>query len=241
MKYFGTDGVRGIANETLTPELAFKLGRCGGYVLTQHAEGKQPRVLVARDTRISGQMLEQALIAGLLSVGIEVFTLGVMTTPGVAYLVRLQDADAGIMISASHNPVQDNGIKFFGGDGYKLSDDQEEEIEALLEKILMIFRVLLQKAWERSAATAKARSSICNSLNKRFRMILKECTSQLTVPTARRAIWFHDSLRISALNLTRWQRIRTDSTSTRALVRLIPKLWPSSSLNRGSSRCCFRR
>lgn len=99
MKYFGTDGVRGIANETLTPELAFKLGRCGGYVLTQHAEGKQPRVLVARDTRISGQMLEQALIAGLLSVGIEVFTLGVMTTPGVAYLVRLQDADAGIMIS----------------------------------------------------------------------------------------------------------------------------------------------
>ena len=134
MKYFGTDGVRGIANETLTPELAFKLGRCGGYVLTQHAEGKQPRVLVARDTRISGQMLEQALIAGLLSVGIEVFTLGVMTTPGVAYLVRLQDADAGIMISASHNPVQDNGIKFFGGDGYKLSDDQEEEIEALLEK-----------------------------------------------------------------------------------------------------------
>ena len=121
MKYFGTDGVRGIANETLTPELAFKLGRCGGYVLTQHAEGKQPRVLVARDTRISGQMLEQALIAGLLSVGIEVFTLGVMTTPGVAYLVRLQDADAGIMISASHNPVQDNGIKFFGGDGYKVS------------------------------------------------------------------------------------------------------------------------
>ena len=79
-------------------------------------------------------MLEHALIAGLLSVGIEVFTLGVMTTPGVAYLVRLQDADAGIMISASHNPVQDNGIKFFGGDGYKLSDEKEEEIEALLEK-----------------------------------------------------------------------------------------------------------
>ena len=136
MKYFGTDGVRGIANQTLTPELAFKLGRCGGYVLTQHAKNSEqpPRVLVARDTRISGQMLEQALIAGLLSVGIEVFSLGVITTPGVAYLVRLQAADAGVMISASHNPVQDNGIKFFGGDGYKLSDDQEEEIEALLEK-----------------------------------------------------------------------------------------------------------
>src|SRR5699024_240479 len=93
-----------------------------------------PRVLVARDTRISGQMLEHALIAGLLSVGIEVFDLGVITTPGVAYLVRLQDADAGVMISASHNPVQDNGIKFFGGDGYKLSDEKEAEIEALLDK-----------------------------------------------------------------------------------------------------------
>lgn len=134
MKYFGTDGVRGIANETLSPELAFKLGRYGGYVLTQHAESKPARVLVARDTRISGQMLEQALIAGLLSVGIEVFSLGVMTTPGVAYLVRMQGADAGVMISASHNPAQDNGIKFFGGDGFKLSDEKEEEIEALLEK-----------------------------------------------------------------------------------------------------------
>lgn len=113
MKYFGTDGVRGIANKELSPELAFKLGRCGGYVLTKHAsDTKPPRVLVARDTRISGQMLEQALIAGLLSVGIEVFSLGVITTPGVAYLVRVQDADAGIMISASHNPVEDNGIKF---------------------------------------------------------------------------------------------------------------------------------
>ena len=90
LKYFGTDGVRGIANESLSPELAFKLGRCGGYVLTQHATNKEraPRVLVARDTRISGQMLEHALIAGLLSVGIEVFDLGVITTPGVAYLVR---------------------------------------------------------------------------------------------------------------------------------------------------------
>ncbi|KRL03926.1 phosphoglucosamine mutase [Liquorilactobacillus oeni] len=135
MKYFGTDGVRGVANESLSPELAFKLGRCGGFILTKHAEnsGKAPRVLVARDTRISGQMLENALIAGLLSVGIEVFSLGVITTPGVAYLVRVQDADAGIMISASHNPVEDNGIKFFGGDGFKLSDEKEEEIEELLE------------------------------------------------------------------------------------------------------------
>lgn len=135
LKYFGTDGVRGVANETLTPELAFQLGRTGGYVLTQHAAGqdRQPRVLVARDTRISGQMLEQAIIAGLLSVGIEVLRLGVMTTPGVAYLVRAQSADAGVMITASHNPAQDNGIKFFGADGFKLSDSLEFEIEQLLD------------------------------------------------------------------------------------------------------------
>ncbi|KAF1291979.1 phosphoglucosamine mutase [Candidatus Enterococcus leclercqii] len=133
-KYFGTDGVRGEANVELTPELAFKLGRCGGYVLSQHESGDQrPRVLVGRDTRISGQMLENALIAGLLSVGIEVFQLGVISTPGVAYLTRVQKASAGVMISASHNPAQDNGIKFFGGDGFKLVDDQELEIEALLD------------------------------------------------------------------------------------------------------------
>ncbi|MFG5565737.1 phosphoglucosamine mutase [Enterococcus faecalis] len=133
-KYFGTDGVRGIANKELTPELAFKLGRYGGYVLSQHEDSsRKPRVLVGRDTRISGEMLEQALIAGLLSVGIEVFQLGVISTPGVAYLTRLQKASAGVMISASHNPAEDNGIKFFGADGFKLVDNQEAEIEALLD------------------------------------------------------------------------------------------------------------
>ena len=133
-KYFGTDGVRGIANKELTPELAFKLGRYGGYVLSQHEDSsRKPRVLVGRDTRISGEMLEQALIAGLLSVWIEVFQLVVISTPGVAYLTRLQKASAGVMISASHNPAEDNGIKFFGADGFKLVDDQEAEIEALLD------------------------------------------------------------------------------------------------------------
>ncbi|MBO0448531.1 phosphoglucosamine mutase [Enterococcus sp. MJM12] len=133
-KYFGTDGVRGVANVELTPELAFKLGRCGGYVLSQHENSEhRPKVLVGRDTRMSGQLLENALVAGLLSVGIEVFTLGVISTPGVAYLTRVQKASAGVMISASHNPAEDNGIKFFGSDGFKLVDDQEAEIEALLD------------------------------------------------------------------------------------------------------------
>lgn len=130
-KYFGTDGVRGIANKELTPELAFKLGRMGGHVLTKESQGKS-QVVVGRDTRISGQMLESALIAGLLSTGVEVMTLGVISTPGVAYLTRVMNAQAGVMISASHNPVEDNGIKFFGADGYKLTDEQEEEIEQLL-------------------------------------------------------------------------------------------------------------
>ena len=131
-KYFGTDGVRGEANVELTPELAFKLGRFGGYVLSQHEE-ETPLVFVGRDTRISGEMLEHALIAGLLSVGIRVNKLGVIATPGVAYLVRTEKASAGVMISASHNPALDNGIKFFGGDGFKLDDDRELEIEALLD------------------------------------------------------------------------------------------------------------
>lgn len=133
-KYFGTDGVRGVANTELTAELAYKLGRCGGYILTKdiQTEGK-PKVVLGRDTRISGEMLEGALVAGLLSIGCEVMRLGVISTPGVAYLTKALGAQAGVMISASHNPVQDNGIKFFGPDGFKLTDEQELEIETLLD------------------------------------------------------------------------------------------------------------
>ncbi|MCF3943828.1 phosphoglucosamine mutase [Oceanobacillus alkalisoli] len=130
-KYFGTDGVRGVANKDLTPELAYQLGRIGGYVLTKEREN--PKVIIGRDTRISGHMLEGALLAGLLSIGAEVMRLGVISTPGVAYLTKSMSADAGIMISASHNPVEDNGIKFFGPDGFKLTDEQEAEIEKLID------------------------------------------------------------------------------------------------------------
>ncbi|PAV28194.1 phosphoglucosamine mutase [Virgibacillus profundi] len=130
-KYFGTDGVRGVANKDLTPELAFKLGRFGGYVLTK--ETKRPKVVIGRDTRISGHMLEGALTAGLLSIGAEVMRLGVISTPGVAYLTKATSSQAGVMISASHNPVEDNGIKFFGPDGFKLTDEQENEIERLID------------------------------------------------------------------------------------------------------------
>lgn len=135
-KYFGTDGVRGVANSELTAELAYRLGRAGGYVLSKHLPaGEQPKVLIGRDTRISGHMLEGALIAGLLSIGAEVMRLGVISTPGVAYLTKSLDATAGVMISASHNPVADNGIKFFGSDGFKLDDATEGEIEAILDAV----------------------------------------------------------------------------------------------------------
>ncbi|WP_028540189.1 phosphoglucosamine mutase [Paenibacillus sp. J14] len=131
-KYFGTDGVRGIANKELTAELAYQIGRCGGYVLA--GQVPKPKVVIGMDTRISGVMLESALVAGLLSIGADVIRLGVVTTPAVAYLTRLLKADAGVMISASHNPVEDNGIKFFGSDGFKLSDETELKIEELLDK-----------------------------------------------------------------------------------------------------------
>lgn len=131
-KLFGTDGIRGIANKELTAELAFKTGQSGAYVLTK-AAARRPRILIGKDTRKSGDMLEAALTAGLCSMGAKVIPLGVIPTPAVAYLTRLYNADAGVVISASHNPCEYNGIKFFNGEGYKLSDEIENEIEEYIE------------------------------------------------------------------------------------------------------------
>lgn len=130
-RMFGTDGVRGIANKELTAELAYNLGRAGACVLAEGAH--KPKILVGMDTRISGEMLEGALVAGILSVGAEAVTLGVVPTPAIAYLTRKYGADAGVMISASHNPVEYNGIKFFDHNGYKLSDEMEDKIQGLIE------------------------------------------------------------------------------------------------------------
>jgi len=131
-KLFGTDGVRGIANKELTVELAYLLGQAGAYVLTKENKHK-PTILIGRDTRLSGEMLSSAMIAGICSVGADAMSMGVMPTPAVSYLTREYGADAGVVISASHNPVEYNGIKFFNRDGYKLSDSIEEEIEALVK------------------------------------------------------------------------------------------------------------
>lgn len=129
-RLFGTDGVRGIANSELTPELAFKLGKAGAYVLSKDI--KRPVVLIGKDTRLSGDMLEDALSAGILAVGGNVIKIGVLPTPAIAYLVRAYQADAGVVISASHNPFEYNGIKFFNGDGFKLDDAIEDEIEDII-------------------------------------------------------------------------------------------------------------
>ena len=130
-KYFGTDGIRGIAGESLTADLSFKVGKALGKLLTEKKE--HPKVVIGRDTRISCDMIEQALTAGLTSTGVNVMTVGTIPTPAVAYLTKTIETDSGIMISASHNPYQDNGIKIFGPDGFKLTDEEELEIESLID------------------------------------------------------------------------------------------------------------
>src|ERR1043165_6268053 len=130
-KYFGTDGIRGRANGVITPELALKAGQAAGLIFRRGDH--RHRVVIGKDTRLSGYMMESALVAGFTSVGMDVVMVAPMPTPAVAMLTRSMRADLGVMISASHNPFADNGIKLFGPDGYKLSDKDEAEIEAALE------------------------------------------------------------------------------------------------------------
>src|SRR5689334_17234899 len=129
--YFGTDGIRGRANGLITPELALKVGQGAGLIF-QRGDHRH-RVVIGKDTRLSGYMIETALIAGFTSVGMDVLQLGPMPTPAVAMLTRSMRADLGVMISASHNPYEDNGIKLFGPDGFKLNDEVEKAIETLLD------------------------------------------------------------------------------------------------------------
>ena len=133
-RYFGTDGIRGLANKhPMTAEVALKVGMAAGRVFSCNGSHRH-RVVIGKDTRLSGYMIETALMSGFTSVGMDVFQLGPMPTPAVAMLTRSLRADLGVMISASHNPYEDNGIKFFDPDGYKLSDEMESEIEALIDQ-----------------------------------------------------------------------------------------------------------
>ena len=131
-RLFGTDGVRGVANVDLTSELALQIGRAAAMVLLKESKSAKPTVLIGKDTRASGDMLEAALTAGLCSVGCNVLSVGIVPTPAVAYLVNKYGCEAGVMISASHNPCEYNGIKIFQGNGYKLDDALENEIEAII-------------------------------------------------------------------------------------------------------------
>lgn len=131
-RYFGTDGVRGVANADLTPELAYRIGRAGAALIA-HDQPLDKPVVIGRDTRLSGPMLEGAIVAGITSTGRNVVLLGIVPTPAVAAITASIEAAAGVMISASHNPIEDNGIKFFGADGFKLSDAVESEIESLMD------------------------------------------------------------------------------------------------------------
>ena len=142
-KYFGTDGIRGIAGESLTADLSFKVGKALGKLLTEKKE--HPKVVIGRDTRISCDMIEQALTAGLTSTGVNVMTVGTIPTPAIAYLTKTIETDSGIMISASHNPYQDNGIKIFGPDGFKLTDEEELEIESLIDNSEQIKNASFEK------------------------------------------------------------------------------------------------
>src|SRR5216117_1631276 len=134
-KYFGTDGIRGRANGVITPDLALRVGQATGLVFKRNGDQRH-RVVIGKDTRLSGYMIEYAMVAGFTSVGMDVLLLGPMPTPAVAMLTRSMRADLGVMISASHNPFDDNGIKLFGPDGYKLSDEIEKQIEGLIDSDL---------------------------------------------------------------------------------------------------------
>ena len=168
-RLFGTDGVRGVANSQLTPSLAFRLGQAGAYVLSK--EQPQPKIIIGKDTRISGDMLEAALIAGICSVGAEVLRVGVLPTPGIALLTRTLDVSAGVVISASHNPVQDNGIKFFDSTGYKLPDAIEDEIE----------RIVLneEKPWQIPIGSEVGRVIEVSDAGRRYRDFLKSTVGRL--------------------------------------------------------------
>ena len=168
-RLFGTDGVRGVANSQLTPSLAFRLGQAGAYVLSK--EHPHSRIVIGKDTRISGDMLEAALIAGICSVGADVLRVGVLPTPGIALLTRTLDVSAGVVISASHNPVQDNGIKFFDSTGYKLPDAIEDEIESIVDSE--------DKPWQIPVGGEIGRVIEVNDAGLRYKEFLKSTVGRL--------------------------------------------------------------
>ncbi len=193
-KYFGTDGVRGRANKVITPELALKVGQAAGLAFNRGDH--RHRVVIGKDTRLSGYMIEAALQAGFTSVGMDVMQLGPIPTPAVAMLTRSMRADLGVMISASHNPFEDNGIKLFGPDGYKLSDDLEREIEAMIDSDLssrLAKSVSLGRAKRVESVHARyiefAKRTLPRNMSLEGLRIVVDCANGAAYKVAPEALW----------------------------------------------------
>ncbi|TAL77406.1 MAG: phosphoglucosamine mutase [Beijerinckiaceae bacterium] len=193
-KYFGTDGIRGLANKVITPELAMKVAQATG-VIFQRGEHRH-RAVIGKDTRLSGYMIETAMVAGFTSVGVDVLLLGPMPTPAVAMLTHSMRADVGVMISASHNPYEDNGIKLFGPDGYKLSDEVEAQIEAVLaeEVALKVAKPddlgrAMRVEGDRARYIEFAKRTLVRNLSLEGLRIVVDCANGAAYKVAPEALW----------------------------------------------------
>ncbi len=229
-KYFGTDGVRGMANKTITPELALKVGQAAGLAF-RNGEHRH-RVVIGKDTRLSGYMIEAALQAGFTSVGIDVLLLGPMPTPAVAMLTRSMRADLGVMISASHNPYEDNGIKLFGPDGYKLSDAVERKIEALIDGDLgsrLAKSAAIGRAKRIESVHARyiefAKRTLPRHLSIEGLRVVVDCANGAAYKVAPEALW-ELGAEVIAIGVD-----PDGFTSTRMSARRRPKLWRARCAN----------
>jgi phosphoglucosamine mutase len=228
-RYFGTDGIRGLANKSpMTSEIALKAGMAAGHIFSKDALNHQrKRVVIGKDTRLSGYMIESALLSGFTAVGMDVFLLGPMPTPAVAMLTRSMRADLGVMISASHNPYEDNGIKFFDPDGYKLSDEVEAEIEALIEAPsgdLMAASNHIGRATRIESAQERYIEYAKRTLSKNLRLdglrIVVDCANGAAYKVAPEALWElgADVVRIGVEPNGRNINLKCGSTAPEALA-----------------------
>ncbi len=224
-KHFGTDGIRGLANKIITPDLAMKVAQATG-VLFQRGEHRH-RAVIGKDTRLSGYMIETAMVAGFTSVGVDVLLLGPMPTPAVAMLTHSMRADVGVMISASHNPYEDNGIKLFGPDGYKLSDEVEAKIDAMLDKEVMLklsksadLGRAMRVEGDRARYIEFAKRTLVGDLSLDGLRIVVDCANGAAYKVAPEALWelgaevFSIGVKPDGFNINR----DVGSTAPKALV-----------------------
>ena len=229
-KYFGTDGVRGCANVIITPDLALRLGQAAGLVFRRGDH--RHRAIIGKDTRLSGYMIETSLVAGFTSVGVDVLLLGPIPTPAVAMLTRAMCADLGVMISASHNPYEDNGIKLFGPDGYKLSDLMESDIERIIDSPTSDLAVSedIGRAIRVDSVRARyvefAKSSLGREISFEGMRVVLDCANGAGYRVAPEALWELGAEVINIGNAPDGMNINKDvgSTHPQALQRKVREL-----------------